>query len=110
MGITHRDIKPQNMLLDTQTGVLKLIDFGLARKDVEENQRLSIGTPEYMAPEITRYMTRQTDEYPYEAGCDMYALGCTMFQLLCGKLPFMGDNARKDAMNKPLRFTQKAWS
>lgn len=88
---------------------MKIIDFGLARKDQKENSRLIIGTMTYMAPEIFKYMDGKIDDYPYTPECDMYALGCVMYLLLVGKLPFSGENLKKDAVNKHVSFNQKAW-
>ena len=94
LGVIHRDIKPENVLVTEADGVLrgKLTDFGLARH-IDETKSLAltrtgavVGTPLYMAPE--QCAGRQTD-----ARSDVYALGATLFHLLAGRPPFLGDTA-----------------
>src|SRR5579883_165289 len=86
-GILHRDIKPSNILLDDDTNVhIYLCDFGLAKllgegSDITQTGCL-VGTPEYMAPELT--------EKPESASSDIYALGIVLYQALTGQLPFRG--------------------
>ena len=85
-GIIHRDIKPDNVLLD-ESGEPFLIDFGIAR--VEEGGKaktgtgFSIGTPQYMSPE-------QLDAKPIHLTTDIYSMGIMLFELLTGKPPFEG--------------------
>ncbi len=87
-GIVHRDVKPANILLDAQGRAL-LGDFGLAR-DLDHASGITmsrdgalVGTPALMAPEQARGDLRAID-----ARCDVYALGATLFTLLCGRYPF----------------------
>ncbi|HLH63884.1 MAG TPA: serine/threonine-protein kinase [Ktedonobacteraceae bacterium] len=86
-GIVHRDIKPSNILLGGEHGELfYLADFGLA-KGIEEGSDITqtgclVGTPEYMAPELT--------EKPESPSSDIYALGIVLYQALTGQLPFRG--------------------
>lgn len=82
-GVIHRDIKPSNILMRDGEHVY-LADFGLVR-NMEGNTGLTqtgylIGTPEYMAPEITKQ--------PATPGSDVYALGIVLYQMLTGYVPF----------------------
>jgi eukaryotic-like serine/threonine-protein kinase len=80
--ILHGDIKPGNVLL-TDTGAVKLSDFGLATRLSEAcgNSRVIAGTPEYLAPEIS------TGQCP-DVRSDLYSLGVTLFEMTFGRLPY----------------------
>ena len=81
-GLVHRDVKPANLMFDAE-GNVKVVDFGVAipaQKQVFVATEI-VGTLHYMAPE-------QIDGLPLDARTDQYALGATLFQLLCGRLPF----------------------
>jgi serine/threonine-protein kinase len=91
-GVVHRDLKPQNLFL-TDAGVLKLLDFGVAmaqsdtKSDAKRQKGFCIfGTPEYMAPE-------QVAGEAVDARCDLYALGCVLYELVTGTPPFEGDSS-----------------
>ncbi len=84
IGLVHRDIKPAN-LIRTKDGVTKVVDFGLARGQQTNSQLTQrgqiLGTPAYMAPE-------QWTGGPVAASADLYALTCTYYFLLTGRLAF----------------------
>lgn len=85
-GIVHRDLKPDNFML-ASSGVLKLVDFGLARirgSETLTETGLLLGTVYYMSPESC--IGNKVD-----ARADIYALGCTLFYALFGRPPFDGD-------------------
>jgi formylglycine-generating enzyme required for sulfatase activity len=95
-GMVHRDLKPQNMML-TARGVVKILDFGLARMASEREtgagltrENVTMGTPDYMAPE------QAMDAHKADIRADIYSLGCTLYCLLCGHPPF----PEGTAMNK----------
>ncbi|WP_129291753.1 serine/threonine-protein kinase [Streptomyces sp. N1] len=90
-GVMHRDIKPSNIFI-THTGTVKVLDFGVARAadPYATANRLTqtgfiVGTPPYMAPEQAR-------GYP-EPSSDLYALGCLLFELITGRLPFQAPDS-----------------
>jgi serine/threonine-protein kinase len=89
-NMIHRDVKPDNILV-TKRGVVKVADFGLAKavdEDVSMTQSgTGLGTPLYMAPEQGRNAKH------VDVRTDVYALGCTLYYFLTGKLPFMGKDA-----------------
>jgi serine/threonine protein kinase len=86
-GLIHRDVKPSNVLI-TADGRPLLTDFGIAKALYEAQQLtrtgISIGTPEYMAPE-------QASEQPPDARTDIYALGILLYEMLTGHVPFAAD-------------------
>lgn len=88
-GIIHRDIKPSNLLLSRDSGLLKIADFGVARDVTGEGMRtqagMVVGSLMFSSPE---QLDGETDMFS-----DMYSLGCTLFFLLSGKLPFPDDKS-----------------
>lgn len=87
-GIIHKDIKPQNILVNPDTNVVKLIDFGISSKLNVKTQHLGNpevleGTLAYVSPEQTGRMNRVVD---YRT--DLYSLGVTFYEVLTGRLPF----------------------
>lgn len=83
-GIIHRDIKPQNIML-LKDGMIKVADFGIAslENDMEETKGETVGSVHYIAPEQAR------GQAP-DARSDIYSLGIVMYEMLTGKLPYVG--------------------
>ena len=84
-GVVHRDIKPSNLMVTPQLGI-KIIDFGIARLLADNSPRLTlpaqtVGTIAYISPE-------QAQGIDVDGRSDLYSLGCVLYQLLSGRLPF----------------------
>ena len=88
-GVVHRDLTPANILVEHETGRVVTTDFGLARVARSGGSLTTVGmlvgTPEYWSPE--QALGRETG-----TACDLYALGCILFLLVGGRLPFEGDD------------------
>jgi hypothetical protein len=87
-GLIHRDIKPSNLWLEGKRRRIKILDFGLARAIEESSAHLTgsgeaLGTPAYMAPE-------QATGDAVDARTDLFGLGCVLYQMTTGTLPFAG--------------------
>lgn len=84
-GVVHRDIKPSNIMITAGRGGV-LTDFGIAKLLAQATQSTSsvMGTPNYMAPELLKGQLATP-------AADIYALGVMLYQIMAGRLPFVGD-------------------
>jgi len=106
VGIVHRDLKPDNIFLvpDAATALgerVKVLDFGIAKLADDSggsahktSTHMIFGTPRYMSPEQCK-STAKVDERS-----DIYALGCMLFEMVCGRPPFEGDSGELIAMHQ----------
>jgi serine/threonine-protein kinase len=87
MGIVHRDIKPANIMYEPESDTPKVTDFGIARITDSSKTKtgMVLGTPSYMSPE-------QLAGKKIDGRSDLFSLGVTLYQMLCGKLPFEGES------------------
>ncbi|MCA1582054.1 MAG: protein kinase [Acidobacteria bacterium] len=86
VGVIHRDIKPQNIIIEP-TGGLKIMDFGIARLTQERGMTATgtvVGTPDYMSPEQARGLA-------LDFRSDIYSTGVVLYEIFTGTLPFEGD-------------------
>jgi serine/threonine protein kinase len=86
-GVVHRDLKPQNVLIDEE-GRIKVTDFGIARagaSDMTETGSI-MGTAQYLSPE-------QAQGRPVDARADLYAIGIVLYEMLTGRVPFDAESA-----------------
>jgi serine/threonine-protein kinase len=122
-GLVHRDIKPSNLLLSNQSrdregaeksprphglgsdvGVVKLLDMGLARLERRADDASTtltqegavMGTPDYISPE------QALDSHRADIRADLYSLGCTLYYLLSGKVPFPGNSMSEKLLKHQL--------
>jgi eukaryotic-like serine/threonine-protein kinase len=91
-GIVHRDIKPHNVVVDSD-GRLKVTDFGIARSGASQMTEVGsiIGTAQYLSPEQARGS-------PVDQRSDVYSVGIVLYEMLTGKVPFTGDTPLEIAM------------
>jgi serine/threonine-protein kinase len=87
LHVVHRDIKPANIMYDLEGDAVKVTDFGIARITDSSKTKtgMVLGTPSYMSPE-------QLAGTKIEGQSDLFSLGVSLYQMVCGKLPFEGDS------------------
>jgi tRNA A-37 threonylcarbamoyl transferase component Bud32 len=105
-GLVHRDVKPHNLLLTADGHVVKVLDMGLARLDhppgddwssTMTQEGVVMGTPDYLAPE------QALASHTVDVRADLYSLGCTLYFLLTGKVPFPGGTLAEKLLKHQLQ-------
>ena len=96
-GIVHRDVKPENILVESDTGRVVLVDFGVARGQTEASDGRIYGTIEYLSPEVLL----GEDASPWS---DQYALAVVAYELLAGALPYAPGGTWREARQRPLEL------
>src|SRR6266853_1126302 len=86
-NVVHRDVKPANVMYEAENDVVKVTDFGIARITDSSKTKtgMVLGTPSYMSPE-------QLQGKKIDGRSDLFSLAVSLYQLICGKLPFEGDS------------------
>ncbi len=111
-GVIHRDLRPDNIFLEARSNepdLVKIVDFGVAKNLNESSEtRLTaegevLGAPEFMSPEEI------TCSSELDCRADVYSMGCLMFNVLSGQLPFSGNN-KVEVMAQQLRSEPKDFS
>ena len=100
-GVVHRDLKPQNAIVDAD-GKATVTDFGIARAGVSEITQAGsvMGTPHYLSPE-------QAQGFDVTAVSDLYSVGVMLYEALTGRVPFEGDSAVAVAMKQVSQAPQR---
>lgn len=111
-GVVHRDVKPDNILLDANSGRAMVTDFGIARAASDGEARLTatgaaIGTPAYMSPE------QCSGDREIDGRSDLYSLGAVAYYMITGAPPFTGVNTpsimMKQVMERPAPLHESRW-
>jgi serine/threonine-protein kinase len=86
-NVVHRDVKPANVMYEPESDIVKVTDFGIARITDSSKTKtgMVLGTPSYMSPE-------QLQGKKIDGRSDLFSLAVSLYQLVCGKLPFEGDS------------------